>query len=87
MDFVIRVSLDKCINIGIRNPALATHSERTAVGQHTLDWVVHTNNLVLFFEVSTNLEPALDLSFTTFKRYHLEIYISKTKRRFSIIGI
>ena len=84
----MRVSLDKYINIGTeflqlkyRNPVLATHSERTAVGQYTLDWVVHTDNLVLLFEVITNLELALHLSFTTFKRYHLEINISKTKTK------
>ena len=80
MDFVVRVFLDKCTNIGsrffqlkYRIPALATHSKRT-----TDNWVGHADDLVLLFKDITNLKLTLVLS-TTFKRYHAEINISKTK--------
>ena len=75
------VFLDKCTNIGIkfhllkyRIPALAAHSQRAAVGQHTLDRVGYANNLVFLFWYIKNLELVLDLSSTAFKRYHLQSF-------------
>ena len=87
MDSVMRVFPDKCASIDIkvlqlkyRIPASATHFERTTVGQHTLDWVGYADNLDLLFEDITNLEETLDVLSTTFKTYHLEVNISKTKK-------
>lgn len=55
------------------------HSKRATVGKHYLDWVGYADDLVLLFEDIENLDMVLDVLSTTFKRYHLEIYISKTK--------
>ena len=83
----MRVFLDKCASIDIkvlqlkyRIPASATHFERTTAGQHTLDWVGYADNLDFLFEDITNLEETFDVLSTTFKTYHLEINISKTKK-------
>ena len=78
--------LDKCTNIAIkfcqrkyRILTSAIHSKRATVGQHTLGWVGYADDLALLFEDIKNFEIALDVLSTTFKRYHLEINISKTK--------
>ena len=77
----MRVFLDKCTNIGskffqrkYRIPAAATHSKRT-----TDNWVGYADDLVLLFKNITNSKLAFDVLTTTFKRYHPEINISKTK--------
>ena len=86
MDFVMRIYLEKCKTKGIkflrlnfRIPRSATHSGRTKVGKETSDWVGYADDLALTFEDTSNLQLGLSLLFETFKKYHLEINISKTK--------
>ena len=85
MDFVVGVFLGKCKNMGIkfiqlkyRIPVSATHSKSETVCQNALDWVGYVEKILLLFEDITNLELALDILSTNFKRYHLEINISST---------
>ena len=87
IDFVMRVPLGKCTSISIkfiqlkfRIPASTTHSKRTTIGQFSFDCVVCANHLVLLFEDIINLELALDVLSTTFKRYHLEFNISQKRQ-------
>ena len=44
-----------------------------------VDWVGYADDIVLNFQDTKNMQLAINLSSATFKRYHLEINISKTK--------
>ena len=86
MHFVVQDFLDKCANVGIkflqrkyRILTSAIYSKRTTVRQHTLAWVGYADNLALLFEDMKNFEMALGVLSSTFKRYYLEISISKIK--------
>jgi len=82
----MRIFLAECVSKGInflklkyRIPSSATTQQRCKVGTQTIDWIGYADDIVLNFEDTENMQHAMDLLSTTFRRYHLEINISKTK--------
>ena len=86
MDYVMRVFLDDCkkhgikfLNLKYRIPQEASRSNRMNVGCTQIDWIGYADDLVLAFESTDDLEKAINLLNCAFKRFKLEINMSKTK--------
>ena len=86
MDFIMRIFLDKCntqeikfLELSYRIPNSATYSRRAAIGKHIMDWSGYADDIVLLFENAKNMELAISLLSSLFKKYYLEVNIKKTK--------
>ena len=86
IDFVMRVYLDKCKQLGIKFlrlnykiPATANILNRSMVGTQTIDWLGYADDLVLLFEDAKNLRLGLETIYSTFKNYELCLNVPKTK--------
>lgn len=86
IDFVMRIYLDSCKKEGIRFlklhysiPKYASNTERAAAGSFVMDWMGYADDLLLMFEDRASLMRGLELLDSTFRRFHLEINIKKTK--------
>ena len=64
----------------IRNTATTRDGRSTQCqGDHTIDWSRYADDLLLVFENAEELQKPLTLLNDTFKRFHLQINIGKTK--------
>ena len=86
IDYVMRVFLKECVSERInflklkyRIPSSATTQQRSKIGTQTIDWTGYADDIVLNFGDIENMQRAMDLLSITFRRYRLEINISKTK--------
>lgn len=89
MDYVMRVFMHTCQTEGIKFLTLKYRIRATATtrdgrrtqyqGNHTIDWSGYADDLLLVFENAEELQKALILLNDTFKRFHLQINIGKTK--------
>ena len=89
MDYVMCVFMHTCraenikfqtLKYRIRNTATTRDGRSTQCqGDHTIDWSRYADDLLLVFEIAKELQKALILLNDTFKRFHLQINIGKTK--------
>ena len=86
MDHVMRIYLDECKCSGVnflkfqyKIPEKASSTGRTSQGNLTLDWCGYADDLLLVFDDEESLRNGLRILDQTFRRYRLEINLSKTK--------
>ena len=89
MDYVMRVFLRECERKGIRfmkpkysipRSASATNDRALGIyGTNLVSWVGYADDIVLVFEDISNLQRGLDILNQTFKRFYLNINVTKTK--------
>ena len=89
MDFVMRVFNEECEKSGIKFLELIYRIKSTATtrrerqqkyqGKHKVDWVGYADDVEMFFETAVDLQKVLSLLDKIFKRFNLNINVSKTK--------
>ena len=89
MDFVMRIFNEECEKSGIKFLELIYRIKSTATtrrerqqkyqGKHKVDWVGYADDVEMFFETAVDLQKALSLLDKIFKRFNLNINVSKTK--------
>ena len=89
MDFVMRIFNEECEKSRIKFLELIYRIKSTATtrrerqqkyqGKHKVDWVGYADDVEMFFETAVDLQKALSLLDKIFKRFNLNINVSKTK--------
>lgn len=86
MDFVMRIFLTECKAKGIKFlrlkyniPELASRTGKSAIGNFIVDWCGYADDLLLVFDNEDSLRRGVKLLDDVFRRYRLNINISKTK--------
>ena len=86
MDYVMRVFLNRCKQKGVSFlrlnyliPSSASNQERAIAGNHEIDWIGYADDVILSFMDKSSLQQAVNELNVTFKRFGLNINISKTK--------
>ena len=89
MDYVMRIFMDICktediefltLRYQIRATATTLEDRRTPYqGEHVIDWSEYADDLMIVLENEKELQRALIVLNDTFERFHLQIYVGKTK--------
>ena len=86
MDFVMRIFLESCKNKGVQFlklqyliPESASSSTRCASGEVAIDWCGYADDLLIVFENKDDIKKGIDILYSTFDRYRLNINSIKTK--------
>ena len=84
--FNLFIFLEKCnandikfLELNYRIPDSAAYSGRAAIGKHIIDWLGYADDIALTFEDAKNMELAINLLSSLFKKYHLQVNIKKTQ--------
>ena len=86
IDYVIRVFLNICKEKGVhflelnyKIPSSASSNGRIITGKNIQDWTGYADDLCLMLNDKENLQLALEILNKTFRRFSLEINVTKTK--------
>ena len=86
MDYVMRVFIEECkekhinfVKHKYRIPDYACDTNIETLGINLVDWIGYADDIVLCFETRDLLQKAVDVLSDTFKRFNLNINVSKTK--------